>query len=90
MQLHVRCATAIIVLYQNGLKIVGGILSDNYRFVAYESNSLAEESVVSRRFSTRFIFQSILEYLDSTWYRCIFDVSCMLVFGKGTILERKI
>jgi hypothetical protein len=33
---------------------------------AGEFNSLAEESVVFRQFSTRFIFKSILEYLDGT------------------------
>jgi hypothetical protein len=33
---------------------------------ADEFSSLAEESVVSRQFSTRFIFKSILEYLDGT------------------------
>jgi hypothetical protein len=33
---------------------------------ADESNSLAKESVVLRQVSTRFMFQSILECLDST------------------------
>ena len=64
------------------IKIVGGILSDNYGSSADESNSLAEESVVFRQFSTRFIFRSMLEYLDNTRYRGTFDVLCMVVFGK--------
>ena len=55
-----------------------------------ESDSLAEESVVFRQFSTRIIFRSILEYLDNTWYRGTFDGSCMVVFGKGTTLGKKI
>jgi hypothetical protein len=33
---------------------------------AGEFSSLAEESVVSRQFSTHFIFRSILKYLDNT------------------------
>jgi hypothetical protein len=43
---------------------------------------LAGESVVSAQFSTRFIFRSILEYLDNTRYRGTFDVLCMVAFGK--------
>jgi hypothetical protein len=54
------------------------------------SNSLAEESLVFRQFSNRFMFRSILEYLDNTWYMGTFDVSCMVVFEKGTTLGRKI
>jgi hypothetical protein len=49
---------------------------------ADESNSLAEESVVFRQFSTRFIFRSILEYLDNTRNRSTLDVLCIVVFGK--------
>jgi hypothetical protein len=49
---------------------------------ADESNLLAEESVVSRRFSTRFIFRSILEYLDNTWYSGTIDMLCIIVPGK--------
>jgi hypothetical protein len=52
--------------------------------------SLAKGSVVFRQFSTRFMFRSILEYLDNTWYRDTFDVSCMVAIGKGTALGRKI
>jgi hypothetical protein len=46
------------------------------------SNSLAEESVVFRQFSTRFIFRSILEYLDDTWCRGTIDTSCVILFVK--------
>jgi hypothetical protein len=47
---------------------------------AKESDSLAEESVVFRQFFTRFIFRSILEYLDNTWFRGTIDMSC---FGNA-------
>jgi hypothetical protein len=47
-----------------------------------ESNLLAEESVVFSQFSTRFIFRSILKYLDDTWYRGTYDVTCMVAFRK--------
>jgi hypothetical protein len=56
---------------------------------AHESNPLAEESVVSRRFSTRFIFQSILEYLDNTWYRCMFNMLCIIEFSKENDYEKE-
>jgi hypothetical protein len=56
---------------------------------ADESNSLAKESVVFRQFSTRFIFQSILEYLDNTWYRGTINTSCIIVFGKGNDLGKE-
>jgi hypothetical protein len=49
---------------------------------ADEFNSLTEESVVFRQFSTRFIFRSILEYLDNTWYRGTIDTSCIIVLVK--------
>jgi hypothetical protein len=49
---------------------------------ADESNLLAEESVVFRQFSTHFIFRSILEYLDNTWYSGTIDMLCMTVSGK--------
>jgi hypothetical protein len=49
---------------------------------ADDSNSLAEESVAFRQFPTRFMFRSILEYLDNTRYRGTIDTSCTIMFGK--------
>jgi hypothetical protein len=46
------------------------------------SDSPAEESVVSRRFSARFIFRSILKYLGNTWYMGTIVMSCIIVFGN--------
>jgi hypothetical protein len=54
---------------------------------ADKSNSLVEESVVFRRFSTRFIFRSILEYLDNTRYSGTIDMLCMLVSRNEKDLE---
>jgi hypothetical protein len=59
-------------------------------FPADEFNSLAKESVVFGQFSVRFIFRSILEYLDKhTWYMCTYDVSCIIVFGKENDLGKE-
>jgi hypothetical protein len=49
---------------------------------ADDSNSLAEESVVFRQFSTHFIFQSILEYLDNTWDIGTINMLCIIVSGN--------
>ena len=70
------------MLYQNGLKLKVGFYRTTIDSSANGSDSPAEESVVSRRFSTRFIFRLILEYLDNTWYRGTFDTSCIIIFGK--------
>jgi hypothetical protein len=57
---------------------------------ADEFDLLAEESVVSRQFSTRFISRSILEYLNNTWYRGTIYTSCIIVYGRRTAIGRKI
>ncbi|KAK2434463.1 hypothetical protein QL285_019609 [Trifolium repens] len=56
---------------------------------ADECNSLAEESVAFRQFSTRFIFRSIMKYLDNTWYSGTFDMLCIIVSGRKIDLGKE-
>jgi hypothetical protein len=53
---------------------------------ANESDSLAEEPIVFRQFTTRFIFRSIPEYLHNTCYRGTFNMASMVVFRKEKLL----
>jgi hypothetical protein len=48
------------------IEMVGGNFRKTIDSVVDEFNSLAKESIVFRHFSTRFIFQSILEYLNNS------------------------